>query len=61
MITPSLGFGVLSHLLLDLLNKQGVKLLYPRKTRYTLLDAPLVIRKHDPLVSLILFLGVLLC
>ncbi len=51
LLIPSFGLGVLSHILLDLLNKRGVRLLYPSKSCFVLLGGPLVTGKHDFIFS----------
>lgn len=36
LLSPYLGLGVLTHIFLDMLNPQGVKLFYPNKTKFRL-------------------------
>lgn len=54
IISPYLGMGVLTHILLDLMNPKGVELLYPHKKNYKI---PLISRfaKTDSVFEHILF------
>jgi len=61
MVIPSLGIGVLTHVLLDLMTKSGVQLLYPSKTRYVLFGGTLITGTHDMIASIACIMVMILC
>lgn len=61
MVIPSLGIGVLSHLVLDLLTNNGVQLMYPSKNRYVLFGGSLKTGVHDTIASVVCLMVMILC
>ncbi len=59
LISPPLGLGVLTHLVLDLLTITGCQLLWPKREWFIILGAPLRTGKHD-VILIILLTGVLM-